>query len=77
MKTVLSASKVIASVFWNTRGIIWIDYLKKGKTINDEYYANLLHRSTGENKEKRPHLAKKEVLFHQDNAPVHMSDQYQ
>ena len=41
-KTVPSADKVMASVFWDTRGIIFIDYLQKGRTINGEYYANLL-----------------------------------
>ncbi|XP_018346987.1 PREDICTED: histone-lysine N-methyltransferase SETMAR-like, partial [Trachymyrmex septentrionalis] len=72
-KTVLSAGKVMASVFWDARGIIFIDYLQKGRTINGEYYANLLQRLGDEIKEKRPHLAKKKVLFHQNNAPVHTS----
>jgi histone-lysine N-methyltransferase SETMAR len=72
-KTVSSAGKVMASVFWDARGIIFIDYLQKGKTINGEYYANLLQRLSDEIKKKRPHLAKKKILFHQDNAPVHTS----
>jgi hypothetical protein len=29
-KTQRSAGKVMASVFWDARGIIFIDYLKKG-----------------------------------------------
>ncbi|XP_011251320.1 histone-lysine N-methyltransferase SETMAR-like [Camponotus floridanus] len=70
-KAVLSANKVMATVFWNARGIIHIDYLQKGKTINGEYYANLLDRFNDVLKEKRPHLAKKKVLFHQDNARAH------
>ncbi|GFX11985.1 putative DD34D transposase [Trichonephila clavipes] len=37
-KTQKSAGKVMASVFWDTHGIILIDYLKKGKTINSDYY---------------------------------------
>ena len=41
VKTVLSADKVISSVFWDARGIIFIDYLQKVKKINSEYYANL------------------------------------
>ena len=73
MKTVPSSGKVMASVFWDVRGIILINYLKKGKTINVEYYANLLHRFSDEIKKKRPYLAIKKVLFHQDNAPVHTS----
>ena len=72
-KTVPSAGKVMASVFWDCRGIIFIDYLQKGKTINGEYYANLLHQLSEKISEKRPHLAKKKILFHQDNAPVHTS----
>ena len=33
-----SAGKVMASVFWHAHGIIFIDYLKKGKTINRRHY---------------------------------------
>jgi hypothetical protein len=32
-----------------------------------------LQRSNDDIKKKQPHLAKKKVLFHQDNAPVHTS----
>lgn len=61
----------MASVFWDAKGIIMIDYLQKGKTINKEYYMALLDRLSDEIKKKRPHLAKKKILFHQDNAPSH------
>ncbi|KAG5331669.1 SETMR methyltransferase, partial [Acromyrmex heyeri] len=40
-------------------------------TINDDYYAALLDYFNNILKKKRPHLAKKKVLFHQDNARVH------
>ena len=72
-KTQRSAGKVMASVFWDAHGIIFIDYLEKGKTINSEYYIALLERLKDEIAEKRPHLKKKKVLFHQDNAPCHKS----
>lgn len=29
----------MASVFWDAHGIIYIDYLEKGKPINSDYYA--------------------------------------
>jgi len=32
-----SAGKVLASIFWDQDGIILIDYLPKGQTINAEY----------------------------------------
>jgi histone-lysine N-methyltransferase SETMAR len=41
---VLSAGKVMASVFWDAEGILLIDYLEKGKTITGEYYLNPLSR---------------------------------
>ena len=33
-----SAGKVLASSFWDQDGILLIDYLPKGETINAEYY---------------------------------------
>lgn len=68
-----SAGKVMASVFWDAHGIIFIDYLERGQTINSEYYIALLERLKDEITNKRPHLKKKKVLFHQDNAPCHKS----
>lgn len=62
-KTVKSAGKVMATVFWDARGIIFIDYLEKGKTINSQYYCALLDRLSEEIKIKRPHLAKKKSSF--------------
>lgn len=72
-KTIPSAGKVLATIFWDSKGIILIDYLEKGRTITGQYYANLLDRFDAEVKSKRPHLAKKKILFHHDNAPAHSS----
>ena len=41
-KTQKSAGKVLASVFWDTHDIIFVDYLKKGKIINSDNYVALL-----------------------------------
>ena len=72
-KTVFSAGKVMATLFWDSRGVILIDYLQKGKTITGAYYASLLDKLKAELAEKRPHFQKKKILFHQDNAPSHTS----
>jgi len=37
-----SAGKVLASIFWDEGGILLIDYLPNGQTINAEYYSPLL-----------------------------------
>jgi len=62
-KTQASDGKVLASIFWDAQGIIMIDYLEKGQTITGDYYVGLLNRLNSEIKKKRPHLAKKKVLF--------------
>jgi hypothetical protein len=41
-KSVPSAEKAMASVFWDAEGILFIDYIEKGKTITGEYYSHLL-----------------------------------
>jgi len=61
----------MATVFWDAKGIIMIDYLEKGHTITALYYASLLDRLAAEIRDKRPALKRKAVLFLQDNAPAH------
>ena len=53
----------MASVFWNAEGILFIDYLEKGKTITGEYYSNLLTQLDQKIREKRPGLQKKKSSF--------------
>lgn len=72
-KTVPSAGKVMATIFWDSKGIILIDYLQKGKTITGQYYSELLDKFDKKLKETRPHLYKKKILCHHDNAPAHSS----
>ena len=63
----------MASVFRDAHGVLFIDYLEKGKTINSERYIGQLMRLKNEIGEKRLQMKKKKVLFHQDNVPCHMS----
>jgi len=72
-RSVPSAGKVMAPVFWDAEGILFIDYLKKGKTITGEYYSNLLTRLDEKIRGKRHGLQKKKIIFHHDNAPDHKS----
>jgi len=66
-----SAGKVLASIFWDQDGILLINYLPKGQTINAEYYSSLLVQFTDILKEKRRGTFTKGVLFWHDNAPAH------
>ena len=72
-KMQISAGKVLVSVFWDAHGILFIDYLEKGRNINSEYYIALLVSLKKEIAKKRPQMKKKKVLFHQDNTPCHKS----
>lgn len=66
-----SAGKVMASIFWDTQGVLMIDCLSKGQTINGEYYADLLVSLRENIKQKRRGLLAKGVILLQDNAPSH------
>ena len=48
----------MASVFWDAHGILFIDYIEKGKTINSDYYLALLDRLSTEIKKKTASHAK-------------------
>ena len=71
-KTQTSTGKVLAYVFWDAQGILFIYYLEKGRIINSIYYIALLVRLKEEIAKKRPQM-KKKVLFQQDNSPCHKS----
>ena len=47
-KTQQWAGKVMAFVFWDAHGILFIDYREKGKTSNSDYYMALLDRLSTE-----------------------------
>jgi len=66
-----SAEKVLASIFWDQDGILLIDCLPTGQTINAEYYSSLLVQLKDIFKENRRGNVTKGVLFLQHNAPAH------
>ena len=70
-KTQPSAGKVMATVFWDTKGVILLDILPKKSTITGAYYANLLDQLRNAIREKRRGKLTKGVLLQQDNARVH------
>jgi len=65
------AGKFLVSVIWDQDGILLIDYLPKGQTINAEYSSSLLVQLKDTLKEKHHGKVTKEVLFLHDNAPAY------
>ena len=68
-----SADVVMASILWNSQGVIMIDYLVQGRTINDAFYEGKLRQLHPEiSRKRRGKLTKGDLLF-QENAPAHTS----
>ena len=62
----------MASVFWDIQGVILVDYLPKGQTINSDYFINILiEKLHPAIKEKRRGKIRKVILLHMDNARPH------
>jgi len=66
-----SVGKFLALIFWDQDGILPIDYLLKGQTINVEYYSSLLVQLKDILKEKCREKVTKGVFFLHDNALAH------
>jgi hypothetical protein len=44
-KAIFSARKIMATVFWDSKGIIHLDFLTGQKTFNAQYYSTLLNEN--------------------------------
>ena len=72
-KRVSSAGKVIAPIICNSQGVIVIDYLEQGRSINGAYYAAEMRRLRQEIARKRRGKLTRCVLLLQNNVPAHSS----
>ena len=60
--------------FFDSTGMIYIHLVPTGKTVNKEYYVEVLREFRKRFHQKRPALFKSgQWHFHLDNAPVHNS----
>ena len=69
-KVVASARKVMLTVFWDSRGIVHMEFLKQGNTVNSERYISTLRKLSV--RLKRVRLTKHTMLHH-DNSRLHTS----
>ena len=66
--------KVMLSVWWDFKGIVYFELLPRNQTINSNVYCRQLMKLDKEMKEKRPEEAtRKGVIFYQDNPRPHTS----
>lgn len=70
----LTPRKIMMSVWWDWKGIVYYELLEPGQTIDSAFYCAQLTRLNQSIQKKRPELYnKKGVVFHQDNARSHTS----
>ena len=68
-----SAGKRMATVFWDNKGILLIEWLPQGETINSNYYIGVLDKLRNAIKANRRGKLSKKILLLHDNARRHTS----
>ena len=72
-KSERSVKKVMATVFWDSEGVMLVDFLEGKKTVTGAYYVKFLTQLRAKLAEKRPGKLHCGILFHHDNALAHSS----
>ncbi|XP_035723709.1 histone-lysine N-methyltransferase SETMAR-like [Vespa mandarinia] len=73
-KVNIHQKKVMLSVWWYFKGIVFFEILPDNTIINSEVYCHQLDKLNDALQQKRPELInRKGVVFHQDNARPHTS----
>lgn len=67
-----SKIKVMLTIFFDYRGVVYYEFLPANQTVNKEYYLSVMRRLREAIRLKRPDLWKDNSWFlHHDNAPAH------
>lgn len=73
-RQVRSNVKVLLTVFFDYHGVVHQEFLPYGRTVNKQYYLEVMRRLREAIRRKRPELWKNNSwLLHHDNAPAHSS----
>ncbi|UYV80513.1 hypothetical protein LAZ67_19000396 [Cordylochernes scorpioides] len=73
-RQVQSNVKVLLTGFFDCRGVVHHEFLPQGRTVNKEYYLQVMRNLREAIRQKHPDLWKnKNWLLHHDNAPAHTS----
>ena len=67
----LSAGKVIATVFWDCKGVQLTEFMPRGTTINSERYCRTLQKLRRAIQNRRRGRLTKGVRLHHENARPH------
>ncbi|XP_025266855.1 histone-lysine N-methyltransferase SETMAR-like [Camponotus floridanus] len=73
-KAELHQRKIMLSVWWDWKGVVFFEPLPRNRTINSDVYCRQLDSLNESVIQKRPELVnRKGVVFHHDNARPHTS----
>ena len=70
-KVVPSVKKVMATVFWDTSGVLLVDLLPQKQTVKALRYCATLKKLKRAVWRKRPQLCNDQIIIQQDNARPH------
>jgi len=74
LKAELHQKKIMLSIWWDYKGVVYFELLPRNQTINSDVYCQQLMKLDEAIKEKRPELANRRgLVFHHDNARPHTS----
>jgi hypothetical protein len=71
VKAIFSVGKIMTAVFWDSKGIIHLDFLTGQKTINVQYYLTLLNENVKSAICSKQRKWQDSVCFFQDNVRPH------
>ncbi len=63
--------KVLATIFWDHKGVLQLEYFPKGSTVTSASYFDTLIRLQKTVKSKHPGLLKRKVILLHDNSTLH------
>nr|CAH7734624.1 unnamed protein product [Callosobruchus chinensis] len=67
-----SKLKAMLIIFFDVRGVIMVEWVPQGQTVNQKYYIEVLEKLRERVRKKRPDMWKNNSwILHQDNAPAH------
>ena len=66
--------EVLITVFFDCNAVVHHEFLPQGRTVNKEYYLEVMHRLREAIRQKRTELWKNQSwILHHDNTPAHTS----
>lgn len=75
MLSAQSAGKVMATVFWDRKGVLLVDFLPAGTTVNADRYCETLKKLRRAIQNRRREMLRKGVSILHDNARPHVARQ--